>query len=562
MPATAVSVPVPQIETPPQIRALQLAKLAEVCARLDLDPTPNELPQDPEPESPEVVLRRHLSHLRIRGSILDLAFVPPRNLAQFVAIDGVPLEVVELDRYAPLQGCILCGGPKGESYTICAGCWTTQTRLYEREMLKLHPDVTEKQLAGFKALPHAQYVRAIRRAPRLERTRLGYLQPGLEAIRRRKREAVQAAHHAARIDALRAAIAEEGISRRERAARSRLLRAAQAATAWSAREWYRQAARLSLDDAWLAELAAAGLDEGIPQDDDDEYPVEWLAGDWMIAPDRVAFTGDSQDPLIANSNTAAGTDEHLDALQRNVLFDTYRSARARSWFQEGLEEYIAWLGAKMDTLGGVPARLRARVPDEWDGEECDRWDRWIDSILGGKPAAAPSAVEPIDAALCARWGARYTGAAADVCVPVQMPGLDSDFPSGRIRWPHFVRDEIEAEYHVWGHWVVLAEDDGATLVWCGDTPGERCRRIRPDKLAEIQRRRLKRWAENGPEPRRGRVRRVLRPDGTWAAWSRDVAREWAEAIRADRRRRRFEALAEANSRVHATHFESARYKAI
>lgn len=69
----------------------------------------------------------------------------------------------------------------------------------------------------------------MRRAARLAPTRLGRLQPGLEAIRRKKRAAVALAHHAARIDALRAAVAEDGITRQERAARARLLRAAEAA---------------------------------------------------------------------------------------------------------------------------------------------------------------------------------------------------------------------------------------------------------------------------------------------------------------------------------------------
>lgn len=112
-----------------------------------VDPIPNELPQDPEPDSQEVILRRHLSHLRIGGTVLDAEYVLRRSLAEFIAFDSVPLEVEELDRYAPLQNCVPCGGSKGERYTICTGCWTTQIRFSEL-MLSILPNVDERQLVG------------------------------------------------------------------------------------------------------------------------------------------------------------------------------------------------------------------------------------------------------------------------------------------------------------------------------------------------------------------------------------------------------------------------------
>lgn len=591
MPASAVAVPGAEIETPPEIRVRQMEMLEEVAARFGFDPVPNETPQEAEPEPPETVLRRHLAHVELRGSVLDPESRARRTLASFIQMDGVPLVVEEVDRYAPLLRCILCGGSKGETYTICAGCWTTQTRYLERKMLSVLPDVNEQQLAGFKPLTPDQFRRAIRRAARLEPTRYGYLQPQLEAIRRKSRAAVVLADRAARLDALQAASEEPGITPRERRIRVRLLRAALAAQPWEAKDWFRGAALLSLDGVWLAELATAEADESELEEDDGEYPVEWLACDWMHAPDRAWFIDETDGQVVSETNTAAGTDEHLEALHRNALFDAYIEARRQRWFQEGLDEYISWLVAEMNTLGGVPARLRARVPEESDDEDCERWDRWIDAILGGKPAGAPAAVEPLDAALCRRWGAGVTAAAGGA--PTQLPRLDSDYQSGRLRWPQFVRAEIEEEHHAWGFELVLAEEDGPALAWCGDRPGERYRRVNLEKLLallqkhdretdgrptgeavspadvklskrqvrlEIQRLRLKRWAEKGPERRPRRTRRMLRPDGTWAPCSREVRLEWTAAIRAERARRRFEAMANANAGIHATHLEADRFQ--
>lgn len=562
MPASAVTEPRVETPTPPEIREEQLAKLEAAAARYGFDPLPNELPQELEPEPAVSVLRRHLAHLRLRGSVLDPEFRPKPHLGEFMLLDGVPLVVDVLDRYAPLQGCILCSGPKGESYTICAGCWTTQSRFSERMMLDVLPDVDESELTGFKPLTPEQFRRAIRRAPRLEPRRHGALQPGLEAIRRKARAAVAVADNAARLDALRAAVAEPGITPRQRRVRIRQLRAAEAAAPWSARDWFHGRARYSLDDVWLAVLAAAEAEESRPDGEEEDYPVEWLDQEWMIAPDRVTFVEELDHTVIPNSNTAAGSDEHLDALYRNALYDSYRSARARSYFQDDLEEYITWLAAELDTRGGTPARLGARSPEEWDEDECERWDRWIDAVLGGNPAPAPAGVEPIDAALCRRWGARVTTDADGNTAPVHLAKLGSDFPSGRIRWPHFIREEIEAQHHAWGRWVDLPEEDGSTIrVWAGDSPDERHRRVRRDKLAEIRLRRLQEWARSGVRPIRcARVERGRRPDGASAAWSRDLHREWERVIRADRRRRRFEAIADANARIHPTHLEYGRFQ--
>jgi hypothetical protein len=562
MPASAVAEPRVEIQTPPEIRALQLAELEKAAAKYGFDPLPNELPQELEPEPAVTVLRRHLAHLRLRGSVLDPGFRPKPHLGEFMLLDGVPLVVDVLDRYAPLQGCILCSGPKGESYTICAGCWTTQSRFSEQMMLDVLPDVDESELTGFKPLTPEQFRRAIRRAPRLEPRRHGALQPGLEAIRRKARAAVAMADSAARLDALRAAVAEPGITPRQRRVRVRQLRAAEAAAPWSARDWFHKKASYSLDDVWLAVLATGEADADEHEEDDDDYPVEWLEEDWMTAPDRVTFVGELDHAVIPHSNTAAGGDEHLEALYRNALYDSYRSARARSYFQDGLDEYITWLAAELIARGGIPTRLRARSPEEWDDDECERWDRWIDAVLGGTPAPAPAGVEPIDAALCRRWGARATTDADGNTAPVHLPKLGSDFPSGRIRWPHFIAEEIEAQHHAWGRWVELPEEDGSIIrVWTGEGPDERYRRVRPDKLAEIQLRRLKDWARSGVKPIAcTRVERGRRPDGTSAAWSRDLRREWEREIRADRRRRRFEAIADANARIHPTHLEYGRFQ--
>lgn len=562
MPESAVAPPRVETPTPPEIREQQLAKLEEVAARFGFEPLPNILPQELEAEPPESVLRAHLGHLHLSGTVLDPAFRPRPHLGEFMLLDGVPLVVDELDRYAPLQGCILCSGPKGEGYTICAGCWTTQTRFLERMMLDILPDVEERELSGFKPLTREQYTRAIRRAPRLEPRRRAVLHPGLEAIRRRTRAGVAQADRAARLDQLRAAAAALVLTPRERRVRTRLLRTAEAAAPWNAREWFRMSAFYTLDDVWLAELASAAADELVPVEDDDDYPVEWLAEDWMIAPDRVTFVSEIDDAVVPNSNTAAGTDEHLEALQRNELFDSYRSARSRSYFQDDLDEYITWLASELDALGGIPVRLRTRVPEEWDEDECERWDRWIDALLGGKPAPAPSSVEPIERAVCLRWGSQATAAADGTPAPVAMPRLDSDFPSGRIRWPRFIREDIEAQFHTWGSWVELPEHDGATVrVWIGDAPGERCRRIAPAQLAAIHLRRLKDWAKGAAVPaKRARVLRGRDPGGSAAVWNGTLRKRWEGEIRLDRRRRRFEEMANANSGMHPTHLEYGRFQ--
>lgn len=543
--------------TPPQIRSLQLAELERVATKYGFDPIPNELPHEPDPAPAEALLRRHLAHLRLGGSVLDPTHRPRPRLHETPPLNGVPLVVEVLDRYPPLERCILCGGAKGETYTICAGCYTTQSRFAERMLLEILPDLDEASLAGIKPLSHEQFVRAIRSTPRLEPKRRGRLEPGLEAVRRNARRAVAAAERAARLDALRAATQEEGIPPAERRRRTITLRAAEAAAPWSAPAWHRDIAAYSLDDAWLALLAAGEADEQ-EREPDDDYPVEWLAADWLQAPDRVDFLDETVPPLVPSPNTAAGGPEHLAALERNALLDAYRAARARAAYEDGPTPYVGWLAAELGARGGIPARLRARAPQEWDAEECERWDRWIDSVLGGEPAAAPEALDPFDAAACALWGAAASTREDGERTPIHLSRLDRGLPSGRMRWPRFIREEIEGEFQPWGRWVEIDDPDGGAFrMWTDDdTPPQR-RRLTRAAIREILRRRLAAWAKLGAPARRSvraRSLEAVRPKGSRGAWERE--------IRSERRRCRFEQIARANAGVHPTHLEHARSQSI
>jgi hypothetical protein len=554
MPTPAVAVPGSDTETPSD-RARRLQEVFRVAKKYGFEPVLNESPGEVAAEPIEFILRRQLTHLRLAGTLLDPRYVPAPTLAQTITIDGVPLVVEIPNPIPPLQGCLTCGGEKGETYTICAGCWTTHLRLLERAMLDVLPDCDERDLAGFKALTREQYRRAARRAPRLQPTRCAYLQPALEAIRQRSRAAVVRAHRTTLIETLRKHAEEEDLTPRERYRRQRRLHAAETSAPWNPRSWVRGLAMYSLDDVWLARLAA-GEDEQSHGRDEDEYPLEWLPEDWLQAPDRVD-TAEESAALVASTNTAAGTSEHAEALVRNALFDSYQSARARAWFEPGMDEYASWLAAELNARGGIAGRVRARIPEEAGDEDCERWDRWIDAILSGSLAPPPPTIEPIDAALCATWAASRNSDHG----PTQLPRLGSEFPSGRLRWPQFVREEIEAENHAWGYWVEITEGEGITArVWCGDRPGERHRRLRRNVIAGIRRRRLERWARGEPAPATGRLRRALRPDGRWGIRNAAFSREWAEEIRADRRRRRFETVAHANAGIHATRLESGRFQ--
>lgn len=543
--------------TPLQIRSLQLAELERVAAAYGFDAMPNELPHEPEPEPAEAVLRRHLSHLRLEGTVLDPSHRPRPRLSETPALDGVPLVVEVLDRYPPLQHCILCTQPKGETYTICAGCYTTQMRFIERMLLEIRPDIDEATLRKHQALDHADYVRAIRRTPRLEPKRRGRLEPGVEAVRRTARRAVTAAERAARLDTLRAAAREEGLRPAERRRRMAALQAAEEAGPWSARAWYRDTAAYSLDDAWLALLAAGEAHEE-EREPGDDYPVEWLAADWLQAPDRVDFLEETAPPLVPSPNSAAGGPEHLAALERNALLDAYRAARARAPYEEGASPYVDWLAAELAARGGIPARLRARAPQEWDTEECERWDRWVDHVLGGEPAAAPEALDPFDAAACARWGAALVTGENGERTPARLSRLDRGLPSGRMRWPRFIREEIEAEFQPWGRWVEIDDEDGGAFrAWTDDDTPPRRRRLTRAAKGEILRRRLEAWAKRGAGALRhvrARSLEAVRPKGSRGAWERE--------IRAERRRRRFEQMARDNAGIHPTHLEQARSQSI
>ncbi|HEX6372885.1 MAG TPA: hypothetical protein VF006_28440 [Longimicrobium sp.] len=581
--------------TTPHDRSLRLSELERVAATYGFEPVLNESPHEAEPEPAEAVLRRHLPYLRLAGSVLDPFHRPRPRLSEIPALDGVPMRVEAMERYAPLQHCILCTQTKGETYTICAGCYTTQMRFIERMLLEIRPDIDEATLRKHQALDHADYVRAIRRTPRLEPKRRGRLEPGVEAVRRAARRALEAAERAARLDTLRGAAEEDGLAPAERRRRIKHVRAAEAAAkvaahldalrvlaqepglsdgerreriadlraaeseqVWNPSAWRRGLAANPLEDAWLALLLAAGEADEEEREPDDDYPVEWLAADWLQAPDRVDFLEETAPPLVPHPNTAAGGPEHLAALERNALLDAYRAARARAAYEEGPSPYVDWLAAELDARGGIPARLRARAPQEWDAEECERWDRWVDCLLGGEPAAAPEALDPFDAAACAHWGAALTIGEDGERTPVHLSRLDRGLPSGRMRWPRFIREEIEAEFQPWGRWVEIDDEDvGAFRAWTDDDTPPRRRRLTRAATDEILRRRLEAWAKHGAGARRHGRRRSLeavRPRGSRGAWERE--------IRAERRRRRFEQMARANAGVHATHLEHARSQSI
>lgn len=580
--------------TTPSVRSLQLAELERVAAKYGFEPIPNESPRQAEPEAAESVLRRHLAHLRHAGSVLDPGHRPKPRLGDLNALDGVPLRVEVMDRYAPLEHCILCMQSIGETYTLCAGCYTTQMRLIERSVLELHPDLAEESLREIKPLDPQHYVRAIRRTARLEPKRRGRLEPGVEAVRRTARRAVAAAEWAARLDTLqllarekglapsearrryahvramknaagraahlvvlRGLLSEPGVSPEEYQQRVAELRAAESEEVWDPAAWRRGLAASPLEDVWLARLATgdAGEEE---RETDDDYPVEWQAEDWLQAPDRVDFLEETVPPLIPRPNTAAGGPDHLAALESNALYDAYLAVRARARFEDGPNPYVDWLARELEQRRGIPRRLRARAPREWDEDECERWDRWIDGILGGDRAPSPEGLDLYDATHCWFWGSGVITADDGTRTPVQLSRIDRGVPSGRMRWPRFIREEIEAEFQPWGRWVDIADEDGGAFrVWTdADTPSRR-RRLTRAAVAELMARRLRKWAKEGAAPRRmlrSRSLDAVRPKGSTAAWERE--------IRADRRRRRFEQMADAGAGVHPTRLEHARSQSI
>lgn len=564
--------------------SLQLDELERVAAVYGFEPIPNDLPVQVEPEPAESVLRRHLAHLRLGGTVLDPAHAPRPRIHEVHALDGVPLLVEVLDPHAPLQQCILCGGPKGETYTICAGCYTTQARFAEHVLLGILPDLEEAALRGIKPIAHEHFVRAIRRTPRLEPRRRARLAPGVEAVRRAARRTVSEAERAVRLDALRARAEEAGLRPAERHRRRAHLHAAEAADAHARLlEWLRAAAdapglppderaqRLAelreaeaedpwrtavlrrgpgagaLEDACLARLAAGEAEEE-EREPDDDYPVEWLDQDWRLAPDRVDFLDEIQPPFIPRPNRAAGGPEHLAARERNALLDVHRWARSRVAFQPDLEAYLEWLETALEARGGLPVTRRGAAPQEWDEEECDRWDRWVDHVLGGERAAVPEALDPFDAAECAQWGEARVTSSAGERVPVALPRLDRGLPSGRMRWPRFIREEIEAEFEPWGRWLELPDEEaGAFRVW-SDVP--------TPEPAEAEDLDVARYRTARAEP-------GASPADRLEAWARRNSFGILEReIRRERRRRRFERMADANAGVHPTHLEHARSQSI
>jgi len=552
---SCATAPVSDRRPAPDLVARQLTELMRVAAKYGFDPLPNEMPWEAEPEPAEVVLRQHLSHLRLADTVLAPNYTPRPHLGQTFAIDGVPLMVDILDNHPPLVRCILCGGAKGETYTICAGCYTTQLRVAERRLLAVLPDSDERALAGIKPLTHEQFVKAIRRTPRLEPKRRARLAPQAEQTRRHARAAVVEAHRVALLETLQMLAEEQDLTKTERARRIAWLAAAHDAAGWNAGAWERGLAALSIDDYWTAELAA-GETEPDPSEEDDEYPVEWGARDWLAAPDRAAFLDEITAPLISRSNVAAGTAQHAAAIQRNELYDLYTATRSRAAFVEGLDEYLAWLRAELIARGGVPSRGGGPLPAEHDADECDRWDSWVDALLGGAPASTPESVDPVDAALCRAWGRSLTAAEDGTITPITLPTIDHGFPSGRLRWPHFVRTELETQYEPWGHWMELDEGGQTVRIWTDElAPHERRSRRRLTRAA-LRAIRLRQWAKHGPQRGRNKAAPAVqdRPKGTRGEWERE--------IRMERRRRRFESLAHRNGGIHPTHTEYARHECV
>ena len=612
--------------TPPHVRALQFAELARVSERHGFDFMPNHGPPEEErtvtrsvprvasmegttsagsmiagfpvvgaphaaPSEPRRLpddaatrdadamerVRRHFAHLQLSGTVLHPAYQPAPQIDEIRSLDGVPLSTRAIDEWPPLAQCIICSGPKGDSYTICAGCYTTRLRDVERDLLADRPDLEENAIRGLKPLTKPQYLQAIRRTPRLEPAKRARLNSAAESVRSRLRLAVAQAHRAALLQELRDAVEEEGLTDEERDRRWQRFRAAQdAGERWSARAWHRGVGALSLDGVWYGLLAAEDM-AAEDRDTDDEYPVEWLDDDWIRAPDRVDYLDEMHPSLVARSNTAAGTAEHRAAAERNHLIDAVKAAERHAAYGDfDSIVYAEWLLDRLNEVGGMPPRVRARAAHEWDAEECDRWDRWVDYLLGGDPSAAPESLDPLDADWCMTWGYRATsptvlidqiGDEDDLWlsepaqeeqparVAVVLPKLDRGLPSGRLRWPRFIQDDIEAEFQPWGCWIEFAEEDGETVrVWTGEDVRRKRRRLSYPAIQPILQRRLEEWARRGvlnSKPKRPLPRR---PKGSHAAWERE--------IRIERRRRRFEHMAHANAGVHPTHIEAARHQAI
>jgi hypothetical protein len=565
MPGTAPASPSPARLTPPAIRTLQLTKLQSAAAKFGFEPLLNELPYltAPEPAEPaDAALRRHLSHLRLAGTVLDPDHMAKPLLPELRAIDGVPLLVETMDRFPPLERCILCGGAKGETYTICAGCYTTQSRFFEHALLQLLPDIEERSLAGAKAITHEQFVRAIVRTPRLQPRRRGRLEPGAADIRSRALDALAAAARTTRLEAMRSAAADPALTPKQRARLQRQLRSAEAAKPWSGGEYHREAAKQSLDGPWLDLLARGDSDEtGVDNEagaEDDDYPVEWLVAEWLGAPDRVTSLDELSAPFVPRANTAAGGPEHAAALQRNALLGAWSAARARMLRDPDAAAYARWLAGCLEDSGRIPLPPRSRRQGPWDADECERWDRWVDAILGGNAAPDPAALAPFDAGRCRLWGEAVTTTESGGHDPVFLPRLDRGLPSGRLRWPQFIREEIEAEFAVWGRWAEIHEADGSIVrAWIDPEPGPTPirrpprRRLIPGARKNLLQRRLEEWAQQGAAAHRAPApATVPRPRGSRTAWECEIRREL--------RRRRFERMARASSLVHRTHIEHAR----
>lgn len=481
------------------------ALLREVAARYGFDPVPNEsadvaLAPDPAPSA--------FSHLRLSGTVLSDEFRAAARLGEALWSGGVPVLLAPGPRYAPLATCIICGGNKGETYQICAGCYTINLRYAESRMLAVLPDAPESVLAGLRPFTQDEWNRGVRGTPRTEPVRRGSLAPGAERAYRVMRRAVVAADRDARIaaqqrrlakavaapilpplprrgpsrDAFGQALSPDRFGRRRLAAAHRrhahhvaaeraVLEALQNAEAWDAGAFIRDREAVSTEAYWL-ELLTAQESAGEAAEDDDDYPVTWQDAEWMQAPDRV----DSYAEALAGEyrgNAAADTDIHREAIHVHALLEGYRVALRRAMWANDPDRqaqhagYARFLARQLLAFGVTPNPVRSRGIQEIDEQEEARWDRWIDAIVAGERAPAPELSE-YHLALCGIWAeAQRWDHNGDPVAPERLPRLDSGLPSGKLRWPHFIREELEAEY---GPFAGLLADlgDGARAWYMGE----------------------------------------------------------------------------------------------
>lgn len=544
--STATLAPFVLFETRPSVRSEQFALLAAAAAKYGFDPIPNELPTDDE-GTPESQLREHLAHLNLANTVLDPARVPASRLDESPRRGGIPLAVRAADGYAEVERCIMCGSTdKGPGYTICAGCYTLNLRVAERNLLEILPDCNEAVLSTVKPFTHDEFRRGIRRSKRLQPTRFARHDPRAETAFRAARARLAAARRDAVLEELRNGVDQATTPSALRRAEARL-HAAEEAAPFCAGAWERGLARMSLVDHWL-EMASVEEAE-MALEADDSYPVEYGDEDWLDAPDLIHRVTESH---AARSNDAIDTVEHEDAIYEEALRRSLASAERRAEYDPELAPYASMLRLALLSRGAVTTGRASRVR-QYDDEECARWDRWVDHILGGEYAPVPPGIGGYVAASAMLWGEALSTSADGIRrTPVLLERIDRGLPSGRLRWPQFVTQEIEEQLCVYGRWFVLPADemDVQVRMWADPDPmPARRRRLDPRK---VQAYRLERWASQGAKPPVAAL--APRPKGSRGAWERE--------IRLDNQRRRFEHFARASAGVHPTRLERGQAQAI